>query len=285
MKSVRTDSSCSCSSTRRPVGPPTKPVAITGRPSRFSARATLMPLPPATVRLSTERWRCPRRKLDTATVRSITAYRVTVRITGRSPDFSPRFPPTDRLVSEDQRDHEYHERPDRDRDPVVCEEGAAAVEGARLGHRAGGEEGDGADLAALDVDGGMAELRPPPQRSLDLVRRVDPHLQLLAAANAHRQAAGGPQRQLAPRVADFRIRQVLPPPDRQLVPVLGEAPFEQRQVAVEAFFVGPGADYGRDQLDPMLLPGADEHVLGAEGVAGLHPGDPGRHFQQLVDRL
>ena len=35
MKSVSTDSSCSCSSTRVPVGPPTKPVAITGRPSRL----------------------------------------------------------------------------------------------------------------------------------------------------------------------------------------------------------------------------------------------------------
>ena len=57
------------------------PVAITGRPSSFSARATLTPLPPATVRASTARWRCPSRKFGTATVRSIAALRVTVRIT------------------------------------------------------------------------------------------------------------------------------------------------------------------------------------------------------------
>ena len=37
--------------------PPASPVAMTGRPSSFSARATLTPLPPATVRDSTARWR------------------------------------------------------------------------------------------------------------------------------------------------------------------------------------------------------------------------------------
>jgi hypothetical protein len=42
-----------------PVGPPASPVAITGRPSSFKARATLTPLPPATVLASTERWRRP----------------------------------------------------------------------------------------------------------------------------------------------------------------------------------------------------------------------------------
>src|SRR3954447_14892198 len=193
MKSVSTDSSCSCSSTRRPVGPPTKPVAITGRPSRLSARATLMPLPPATVRLSTERWRRPRRKLGTATVRSIAAFRVTVRITWRSPGFAPRSLPTDYPVPKDQRDHEYHERPDDDRGPVVCEEGAGAVEGAGLGDRATGAQGDGALLAALDVNARPAEPFALLQRALDLVRGVDPHLRLLPAADADRQAAGCPQ--------------------------------------------------------------------------------------------
>src|SRR4051794_24937171 len=166
MKSVSTDSSCSCSSTRRPVGPPTKPVAITGRPSRFSARATLMPLPPATVRLSTARWRRPRRKLGTATVRSIAAFRVTVRITWRSPDFSPRSLPTDHPVPKDQRGHEYHERPYGDRDPVVCEEGAGAVQLPGLRDDALVAQHDAADLPAFDVDGRFAELFPLQQRPL-----------------------------------------------------------------------------------------------------------------------
>src|SRR5215212_1408152 len=269
VKSVSTDSSCSCSSTRDPVGPPTKPVAITGRPSRLSARATLIPLPPATVRLSTARWRCPRRKFGTATVRSIAAFRVTVRITWRSPDFAPRFLPTDYPVPQDRRDHEYHEHPNHDRYPVVCEKTAGAVEAAGLGNRAAGAEGDAADPAALQVHARPAELPAPPQRALDRVRRVDPHLQLLAAANPHCQVPSGPQRQLAAGVADFRVRQVLPRPDRQPAPVLGEAPFEQRQVAVEAFFVGPGTDHGRDQADAMALTGADEDIESTEGVAGL----------------
>ena len=66
---------------RVPVEPPTSPVAITGLPRSLSARATFTPFPPATVRDSTARWRWPRRKLGTATVRSIAALRVTVRIT------------------------------------------------------------------------------------------------------------------------------------------------------------------------------------------------------------
>ncbi len=81
MKSLRIDSSASRSRIRAPVAPPARPVAITGRPSSFSARATFTPFPPATVLASTARCRRPRRKFGTATVRSIAAFRVTVRIT------------------------------------------------------------------------------------------------------------------------------------------------------------------------------------------------------------
>ena len=49
-KSLRIDSCVSSSITRVPVRPPVSPVATTGTPSTFSARATLMPLPPASVR-------------------------------------------------------------------------------------------------------------------------------------------------------------------------------------------------------------------------------------------
>jgi len=60
MKSVSTDSSCSSSSTRVPEGPPTKAGWRSPAGPRGSAPApTLMPLPPATVRLSTARWRRP----------------------------------------------------------------------------------------------------------------------------------------------------------------------------------------------------------------------------------
>src|SRR3954463_10512030 len=173
MKSVSTDSSCSCSSTRVPVGPPTMPEAITGRPSRLSARATLIPLPPATVRLSTDRWRRPRRKFGTATVRSIAAFNVTVRITGRSPEFAPRFLPAGQPAQQNYRTDEYHERRKRDRCPIVCDEGSRPIEDARPRDRAAGEQRDAADPAPLDEDGRLAELPAALQRAFDLARGVD----------------------------------------------------------------------------------------------------------------
>src|SRR4051794_29789187 len=82
-KSLRIDSPVSCSTIRVPVGPPAKPVAMTGWPSVLSVRATLTPLPPGMVVWSTVRWRRPRRKFGTDRDLSIAALRVTVMITGR----------------------------------------------------------------------------------------------------------------------------------------------------------------------------------------------------------
>ena len=48
-KSLRIASEVSSSMIRVPVRPPASPVATTGTSSRFSARATLIPLPPASV--------------------------------------------------------------------------------------------------------------------------------------------------------------------------------------------------------------------------------------------
>ena len=63
-----------------PVWPPARPVATTGTPSVFSARATLIPLPPASARPALARWRWPRWKFGTVSVRSIAALSVTVTI-------------------------------------------------------------------------------------------------------------------------------------------------------------------------------------------------------------
>jgi hypothetical protein len=78
---------------RAPVGPPATPVAMTGWPSRLSARATLTPLPPAIDVCSTARWRRPSLKFGTASVLSIAALRVTVMIIVLlSPAASPGLP-------------------------------------------------------------------------------------------------------------------------------------------------------------------------------------------------
>src|SRR6478735_12828708 len=79
-KSDRIDSLVSSSTMRVPVGPPAKPVAMTGWPSVFSVRATLTPLPPASVVWSTVRCRRPSRKFGTDSDLSIAALRVTVMI-------------------------------------------------------------------------------------------------------------------------------------------------------------------------------------------------------------
>jgi len=79
-KSLRIASVASSSTIRSPVLPPARPVAITGESSRFSARATLIPLPPAELRLALARCRWPSWKFGTVSVRSTAALRVTVMI-------------------------------------------------------------------------------------------------------------------------------------------------------------------------------------------------------------
>src|SRR6476469_2799707 len=70
---------------RSPVRPPARPVATTGVSSRFRARATLIPLPPALVRLFDARCRWPNWKFGTVRVRSTAALRVTVTLTAAAP--------------------------------------------------------------------------------------------------------------------------------------------------------------------------------------------------------
>jgi D-alanyl-D-alanine carboxypeptidase (penicillin-binding protein 5/6) len=56
------------------------PVATTGWSSRFRARATLIPFPPASVSTSLARWRWPSWRIGTVSERSRAALRVTVMI-------------------------------------------------------------------------------------------------------------------------------------------------------------------------------------------------------------
>ena len=81
-RSLSTASSLSSSRMRLPLRPPTSPVATTGTPSRLRARATMIPLPPASVSFSLARWRWPRWKLGTVRIRSSAVFMVTVTITG-----------------------------------------------------------------------------------------------------------------------------------------------------------------------------------------------------------
>src|SRR5689334_9146567 len=82
-KSLRIASPVSRSTIRSPACPPARPVATTGTPSSFSARATFSPLPPASGNPALARWRWPRWKFGTVIVRANAALRVTVTIMTR----------------------------------------------------------------------------------------------------------------------------------------------------------------------------------------------------------
>src|SRR3954471_7140200 len=97
-KSLRIPSRPRSSTMRSPVRPPARPVATTGVSSRFSARATLIPLPPALVRLLLARCRWPNWKFGTVRVRSTAALRVTVTITATAPRRGGRLLDADLLA-------------------------------------------------------------------------------------------------------------------------------------------------------------------------------------------
>ena len=80
-KSFRIPSRVRFSISSVPFRPPASPHATTGSPSRFSARATLMPLPPARDSPRWQRCRWPSWKFATLRVLSIAAFGVTVTIT------------------------------------------------------------------------------------------------------------------------------------------------------------------------------------------------------------
>src|ERR687893_760270 len=72
-----------------PLRPPTSPLASTGTSRALRARATFIPLPPASATLSVARCLWPSVRLGTTRVRSTAALRVTVRITCNHLPFSP----------------------------------------------------------------------------------------------------------------------------------------------------------------------------------------------------
>src|SRR5690348_15824403 len=128
-KSLRIASVVSSSTMRVPVRPPARPVATTGTSSALSARATLIPLPPASVCAALARCRWPSWKFGTVSVRSSAALSVTVMI------IALRDPRPDVLRR------------------VLCVE-ADASEDRRLRDRTGGDERPRGDdsLAVVDAD-------------------------------------------------------------------------------------------------------------------------------------
>src|SRR5207244_2496946 len=154
-------SAVNSSTMRVPVRPPASPVATTGMSSRFSARATLIPFPPASERPWLARWRWPRWKFGTVSVRSRPAFNVTVTIMwpGGSRKPAPQV---------------------RERAPTVE---AEPSEQPRAGDRAGGDERRARDEPAAGEDAHLSEPLAAPHGQVGGRRRddalpewpVDPH--------------------------------------------------------------------------------------------------------------
>ena len=150
--------------------------------------------------------------------------------------------------------------------------------------RAPARSGTDAGPAAVDEDGRPAERGAAADRALDLARR--PHLDARAAGRGARRRRPCGRRAAAarrPRSGSTGSASSSPAPDRHPPPVEGEAVVEQLEAVEVALGLARRAEHRRDQLDPVALAGADQDVAGAEGVAGLHPGRPGRREQQVVE--
>src|SRR5437763_2384486 len=230
-KSLRIASAVSSSTIRVPVRPPASPVATTGTSRHLSARAMLIPFPPARVRPSLARWRCPGRKFGTVSVRSIAAFRVTVTSTSGDPAPDvfhglPYIPP-----------HPGREAGSRD--------------------RARGHERAPAEQAAVLVDGNLAE----PLASLDGQARRPGHKRTLhervgdADVAEHRTLREEPHR-TAPEAGRGRgVR--CPPRDHRHVTVLAPSPREEPLEIDVALVAGRAAEDGRVERDAAVAVSGD----------------------------
>src|SRR5262245_24203425 len=259
-KSFRIASAVSCSTIRVPVSPPASPVATTGTSSRLSARATLIPFPPARVRPPLARCRWPRWKLGTVSVRSRAALRVTVTII-RLRDPSP---------------HVVRGAP---------EIPARAADRARLVDRTGGDERRACDEASPLVDPHLAQLLTLPDRQLDASRRHDA---------LHERTAGDdgppdrPRRHEVDRflpVRRSRSRVDVPRVDRLDDAEAGKPPGHQLRQVVVAPPPRRAPEDRRVNGDARAADGAHFGPAGLRRVAGLHADHPRVGPEQVVPRM
>ena len=167
-KSLRMPSFVSSSTKSVPVRPPARPVQTTGAPSCFSARATLIPFPPALGKPTLARWRWPGWKFGTTSVRSIAALSVTVTIIRLDTEKAPET-----ILAEDPRPAAARARSEArdDRGDHVAHlvhrtvgVPACALAEGRCRHVPGGHEIDPGHLAVVEGDHDLAELLALPDR-------------------------------------------------------------------------------------------------------------------------
>ena len=259
-------------------GRPGSPVAMTGWPSVFSIRAMLTPLPPASARRSTVRWRRPSRKLGTDSDLSIAALSVTVMIiasvlwrcdarracacTSRlHPRAGSRQSATPAACTTRARQPRCDRRHGRRRrgTAAAVTSGTDSIGAAVLGHR------DRA-LRRCPPAAGRAAAPGTPERDV----QRDACEPRRAAACARRRAAPAAR---APSTGD-RSRRSARRSAMPRVAVGAQAVAQQRERVGVARRLARGAEHDADQAHAVQPRGADEALAGVGGVARLDADDP-----------
>src|SRR5262245_35752251 len=155
-KSLRIPSFVSSSTSSVPVRPPASPVQTTGAPRRLSARATLMPFPPALGKPTLALCRWPGWKLGTTSVRSIAAFSVTVTIIRLGAERTPATILAEARAGSEPGDDRGHEVARLVERPVGVPRDALLERGLRDVPR--GDEVGAGDLAVTLHDDDLAEL-------------------------------------------------------------------------------------------------------------------------------
>src|SRR5207342_1102577 len=171
--------------------------------------------------------------------------------------------------SHQQQSYKYHDRHQSKENEWILDGRGRLVEYGRRAHGAGGHQGAGGGDPAVDTDRDATEHLTPADRSTHLLRGGDVRGDALATAHVDRQGALRDQREVVAAVVELGSRELLAPMDGLHRVVERESVLEELQrVGVAAGLIG-SAEYRRDQGGRILCARADQHVAGAERVAGL----------------
>ncbi len=119
-------------------------------------------------------------------------------------------------------------------------------------------------------------------RSLDLRGGIDRGRQPLSAPNRQFQAVLRHQPEALALQPHLGGRQLLAAAQRRPLLIERKAVIEELQGGGVPLGLAGGAEHRRDQGDAVAGRGGDEHVAGAQGVAGLDPVDIGNRAHEVV---
>src|SRR5436305_11596528 len=244
---------------RVPVRPPTRPVATTGTSSAFSARATLIPFPPAAVNAALARCRWPSWKFGTVSDLSSAALSVTVMIKSRDPG------------------------PDVFRGVPRIEADARCKRGTR--HRTRRDERPRGEQALALVDTDRAEPLPCADRHADRSCGDDARPQRPVDADGASRTGGGDEVERPAAVAGLgeRVRPSLP--DHAPDTVSTDAPPEQRRQVGVPLLARRAAEDRRVHADARPSHSCDLAPARGTRVAGLDAAQAGERAEQVVPRV